>query len=141
MSQTLRISAGDYNITTASNANVIFSTGNVTINGNLTVANISYINQETITSSDVIQGNLTANALTVNNSATIGSTLGVTGNVLLGGNLGVNGGTVTVYDSIVDLHTYGNLLKKTLFISTSNKSHSDPEKSMRLASDMTFSAS
>ena len=158
MSQTLRISKGDYNITTASNANVIFSTGNVTINGNLTVTNVSYINQETITTTDVIQGNLTANAvtvnlslttgttlqakgglqntpignvngqansgsfttvtangnvtanaMTVNNSMTIGTTLGVTGNVILNSNLGVNGGTVTVFDSIIDLHTYANL--------------------------------
>ena len=129
---------------------------NVNIIGNLAVANISYINQETIVSSDVIQGNLTANAitvnlslttgttlqakggiqntpignvtpstaifttesvsgnstinaLTVNNSATIGTTLNVTGNVILGGNLGVDGGTVTVFDSILDLHTYSNL--------------------------------
>ena len=81
MSQTLRISAGDYNITTASNANVIFSTGNVTINGNLTVANISYINQETITTSDVIQGNLTANAITVNLSLTTGTTLQAKGGI------------------------------------------------------------
>ena len=81
MAQTLRISAGDYNITTASNANVIFSTGNVTINGNLTVANISYINQETITSSDVIQGNLTANAITVNLSLTTGTTLQAKGGI------------------------------------------------------------
>ena len=81
MAQTLRISAGDYNITTASNANVIFSTGNVTINGNLTVANISYINQETITTSDVIQGNLTANAITVNLSLTTGTTLQAKGGI------------------------------------------------------------
>jgi cytoskeletal protein CcmA (bactofilin family) len=54
-------------------------------------------------------GNLTVNALTVNNSMTIGTTLNVTGNVILGGNLGVDGGTVTIFDSILDLHTYSNL--------------------------------
>jgi len=60
---------------------------NVKINGNLTVTNVSYINQETITTSDVIQGNLTANALSVNNSTTIGSTLGVTGAGIIYGGL------------------------------------------------------
>jgi hypothetical protein len=48
---------------------------NVTINGNLTVTNVSYINQETVTTTEVIQGNLTANALTVNLSLTTGTTL------------------------------------------------------------------
>ena len=69
------------NLTVTANANLIV--GNLTAT-TLTVTNISYINQETVTSSDVIQGNLTANVLTVNNSANIGSTLGVTGNITAG---------------------------------------------------------
>jgi hypothetical protein len=54
-------------------------------------------------------GNATVNALTVNNSATIATTLNVTGNVIFNSNLGIDGGQVTIYDSILDLHTYSNL--------------------------------
>ena len=70
---------------TVNNSATIGSTlsvnGNVIISGNLTVTNVTYTNQEFITTTDVIGSNLTSNGLTVNNSVTVGTTLGVTGNV------------------------------------------------------------
>jgi predicted acyltransferase (DUF342 family) len=50
-------------------------TGNLTINGNLNVANVTYLNTEIISSTEVVAANLTTNGLTVNTSTVIGTTL------------------------------------------------------------------
>jgi len=72
----------------------------------------SYLTTATVTTS----GNITAgNLIGTHYGNVIGATATHTGNVTvngvtsLTGNLAVDGGQVTIYDSILDLHTYGNL--------------------------------
>jgi hypothetical protein len=109
-----------------------FAAGNITVSGNITAANlivtsVSYINQEYITTTDfiagnaAISGNLVANSGAQSTSVTSGALVvtggtGISGNLNVGGNVVFSGtrvahdaGTITVYDSIIDLHTYGNL--------------------------------
>jgi len=83
--------------------------GNVTITGNLTVANIIYTNQEIITTTDTIQGNLVAASGTASTNTTSGALVviggaGVSGNVYAGANLNVGlNSTVSGYQVINNL--------------------------------------
>lgn len=62
--------------------------GNVTILGNLTVANIIYTNQEVITSTETVQGNLVVGSTVASVDTTTGA-LVVIGGAGIGGNLNV----------------------------------------------------
>ena len=62
--------------------------GNAFIQGNLTVANVLFTNQEIITLTDLVQGNLTANANTVTSfGSTIGALSAPYGGIYAGGNI------------------------------------------------------
>jgi hypothetical protein len=59
-------------------------------------------------------GNIVAAATTTSTGITTGSFVakggvGIAGNLNIGGNVGMDGNTVAIYDSILNLHTYGNL--------------------------------
>lgn len=61
-----------------------------------------------------VNSNLVAAATTTSTSTTTGALVvkggaGIAGNMYVGGNIAIDGGQMTLYDSIVDLHTYGNL--------------------------------
>jgi hypothetical protein len=66
--------------------------GDLTVGGNLTVQNISYTNQEIITTTEIAQGNLVANS-------GVESTSNVTGALIVRGGIGATGNVVanTVY--------------------------------------------
>jgi hypothetical protein len=100
------------------------STGLMTV-GSITtgaVSSLSLVNSTTVIS----QGNIVAASTAPSTSTTTGSFIakggaGIAGNVNIGGNVNItgitthagnvafDGGQVTHYDSIIDLHTYGNL--------------------------------
>ena len=93
----------------------ITTTGNITTTGTTT----TFIN-EVITGTEAVYGILTANSGTTSTSTTTGAFqvvggAGITGNVYIGGitnhtgNVAFDGQQVTHYDSIIDIHTYGNL--------------------------------
>ena len=97
--------------------------GNITITGNLTVANIIYTNQEVITSTETVQGNLvagsgvastntTTGALVVVGGAGISGALNVAGNVTLNSTTTSTGnttGALTVTGGVgVSGNIYGN---------------------------------
>jgi hypothetical protein len=46
---------------------------------------------------------------TVTGAVVVAGGIGLAGNLYVGGNIAIDGGQMTMYDSIVDLHTYGNL--------------------------------
>ena len=87
-----------------------------------TAASIATVTATTVTTSSTLlaQGNIVASSSTPSTSTTTGALIaiggvGVAGNVNIGGllnvagNVAFDGGQVTHYDSIIDLHTYGNL--------------------------------
>jgi predicted acyltransferase (DUF342 family) len=46
---------------------------------------------------------------TVTGAVVVAGGIGLAGNLYVGGNIAIDGGQMTLYDSIIDLHTYGNL--------------------------------
>jgi hypothetical protein len=93
----------------------ITTTGNITTTGTTT----TFIN-EVVTGTEAVYGILTANSGTTSTSTTTGAFqvvggAGITGNVYIGGitnhtgNVAFDGPLVTHYDSVIDIHTYGNL--------------------------------
>jgi hypothetical protein len=102
-------------------------TGNVTILGNLTVANITYLNQEIVSNIEVVAANLTANGLTINTSATVGTTLSATGGIQNTpiGNASASSGTFTTVNAsgaitgATTLTTTGNATINNLTVNSS----------------------
>jgi hypothetical protein len=62
-----------------------------------------------VAASGTASTNSTTGALVVVGGAGVSGNLNVAGTEIISGNLAVDGGQVTMYDSILDLHTYGNL--------------------------------
>lgn len=98
------------------------ATGGITTTGPITsTSGITVVTQELVLGTEVVAGNLVANSGTTSSSTTTGALVvtggvGVSGALNIGGNVTFSGqqashdnGTITMYDSILDLHTYGNL--------------------------------
>ena len=103
--------------TLSANVGGFYTYANATFINNYSNTNVAaYLTTATITTS----GNITAgNLIATHYGNVIGATATHTGNVTvngvtaLTGNLAVDGGQATIYDSILDLHTYGNLASWT----------------------------
>ena len=85
------------------------SSSYTTVNQDLLVrgtANLAYL---TILGNGTTSTSTTTGALKVNGGVGITGNLNVGGLANMQGNLAVDSGQITIYDSILDLHTYGNL--------------------------------
>ena len=125
------VTAATVNAATIGNASAVLAGATATLTGLVTAATVNAatigntgaaLTGATLSTSSTItaSGNIvaqsgtastttTTGALVVNGGAGITGALNIGGNETISGNLAVDGGQVTLYDSIIDLHTYGNL--------------------------------
>jgi hypothetical protein len=85
-----------------------FSTANIDIylpgyQGNLSSA------YTTVNNDLLVRGTANIGNLLVPGTTTLNGNVSLNGTVTHNGNLGINSGALTIYDSIIDIHTYGNL--------------------------------